>query len=108
MDKYLLAENPLTDNGDLAIIKTVDPIAIIGIKEGHNLVPDHPCSFWQYGGEKYTLYVHHLFTTKFTEQVSNIAFVDVADNSREKLVKKELRRAWKWFEAYLIAEDELD
>jgi hypothetical protein len=96
MDRFLLAENPMSESRDLAIIHTIEPVAIIGVLE--NFEKHHqPHAHFNHFGEEYTLYIHHMFTT-------NMAGLDEAEG--KKMVDKLLKRAWHWFAAYMEWEDQ--
>lgn len=99
LNRFLLAEDP-RNGGALAIIHTIDPMAIIVAIEGHS---QHTQPFRQYAyvnsdgiEELWTLYAHHLFTTNMN------AFDD--EVSRQ-MVDKLLNRAWHWYKSYMEWED---
>src|SRR5687768_16306243 len=100
MDKYLLAENPMSDNGCMAIIRTVAPIAIFEVIEGRV-----KCSKWhkyyQFMNsddelETYTIEVFHYF----------IPGVTSIEEVGADYVYKQLDDAWHWFKAYIKWFDE--
>jgi hypothetical protein len=97
MDKHLLAENPMSDNGNLAIVRTVQPISIYEVREGwielNNLHKHYTHVNIDGEEEHYTLVVHHYFT------------LDV-DTTEKKEVFKFMDDAWYWFSAYMDWEDE--
>lgn len=98
MDKFLLAENPLRpEQSGEWIIHMLDPKAIIRCSNGHveaDTIWRH-YEFMNIDGEveQWTLSVYHLFTTDFLTEPQEQA-------------GKLLDRAWRWFRAYLEAEDE--
>ena len=95
MDKHLLSENPMSDNGDLAIVRTVQPISIYQVLEGHHdLKLSKKYRFVNSDGEveNYTLAVHHYFSTD----------VDTTDESE---IYKFMDDAWHWYKAYMQWED---
>lgn len=97
MDRFLLADNPRTNRG-LSIIHMLDPIAIILVEDEHIISSKHyEHCIHAATGEKFTLIIHHMFTT-------NMAGMD--DNIGENMVKKLLQRAWHWFDDFLKWEDE--
>lgn len=100
MDKHLLAENPMSDNGSLAIVRTVQPIAIFEIlngwyvyNAGSEIVKKH-YSYVNSDGvkEDYTLKCHHYFSTD----------IDTPDVNE---IYKFMDDAWHWYMAYLKWED---
>ncbi len=96
MDRFLLAENPMSDTNSLAIIHTVEPVAIIEVLDGH-ISPsgqDTRHGHFTYGDELWTLQVKHLFTTSFEP------------HTHELLINKLLSRAWRWYRSYLEWEDQ--
>lgn len=97
MDRFLLAENPMND-GNCAVIHTVDPMAIIECIEGyeHFNSPYRQYSFVNTDGETegWTLRVHHLFSLEFDSEQHHI------------IVTRLLDRAWHWYKAYMEWEDE--
>lgn len=96
MDRFLLAENPRNLKAGVAIIHTIDPVAIIGVIEGHHQRGQHFRHF-SYGNEQFTLYIHHLFTTN----------MNAADDEQASIIAdKLLKRAWHWYESYLEWEDQ--
>ena len=100
MDRFLIAENPLSDNGNLAIIHTIDPMAIIEAREGYfksqeGALYKHYTYINSDGiPEEWTLRVHHLYTQEFDSE------------RHHAIVVKLLDRAWHWYAAYMAWEDE--
>lgn len=97
MDKHLLAENPMrASEGGLAIVRTVQPVAIFEVIEGHQECKDiHKAySFKNSDGliEEYTLRAHHYFSTDI-------------DTIEESEVYKFMDDAWYWYMAYMKWED---
>jgi hypothetical protein len=96
MDKFLLAENPMAETDNLAIIHMLAPIAIINVVEAH-VVADRPHRHYVYNGhdgqEPITLVVWHMFTTEFDSEQHSL------------MVDKLLRNAFHWYAAYLTWED---
>lgn len=96
MDKHLLAENPMSDNGSLAIVRTVQPISIYEVIDGH--IPHKGLAkhytFKNSDGlfEEYTLRIHHYFSTDI-------------DTVEESEVFKFMDDAWHWYVAYMKWED---
>lgn len=97
MDKHLLAENPMSGNGNLAIVRTIQPVSIYEVIEG---AKDCKGIYKAYTyenpngvDEDYTLRAHHYFTTD----------IDTVD---ELEVFKFMDDAWHWFVAYMKWEDE--
>jgi hypothetical protein len=94
MDKHLLAENPMrASQGGLAIIRTVQPISIYEVIEGHVNVKGISKRY-EYNEEEYTLRCHHYFSTD----------IDTVDETE---VYKFMDDAWFWFMAYMKWEDGL-
>lgn len=90
MDRFLIADNPLSGNGHEAIIHTVDPVAIIEVIAGHKHYP--PGVYYQHfqdGPEPFTLRLHHFFTTELDSE------------QHAAVVGKLLSRAWHWYRSYL-------
>jgi hypothetical protein len=96
MDRFLIADNPMNDGSDIAIIHTVEPISIIGVIDGHANTGRQYQAYFNYGQEKYTLYVHHMFST-------NMAGLD--EEIGGQMVNKLLKKAFFYFAAYLQFED---
>lgn len=93
MDKHLLAKNPMrSPKGGLCIIRTVIPIAIFEIKEGHRSNKEHrqlfSCKNRKGILEPYTLELFHYFAT------------DEA-NPTPKNVQKYMKDAIFWYKAYI-------
>lgn len=88
----------MLDNGQSAVIHTVDPVAIIECIEGHKRCksPYRHYSFINIEGirEHWTLRVHHLMTTEFDSEKHHI------------ITTKLLDRAWHWYMSYMKWEDE--
>lgn len=95
MDKFLLAENPMTQEENLSVIHTVDPIAIIECIAGHTYctTPYRQYSFTNVDGdqEDWTLRVHHFHTRE--------------TNYDQHLVYSLLDEAWVWYMRYMNWED---
>lgn len=99
MDKFLLAENPLRpEQSGLWIVHMLDPKAIIRCTQGNIPADDirRHYSFKNTDGviEEWTLSAYHFFTTDFLTEP-------------EAQAGKLLDRAWRWFRAYMEAEDNI-
>ena len=97
MDRFLIADNPLSGNGHRAIIQTIKPQAIIECVDGHidHTKPHRHYSFTNAAGE----------TEPWTLSVSYLSATN--DNEQQLLViDKLLKRAWHWYVAYLQWEEE--
>lgn len=96
MDKYLVARNEMSDNGCIAIIRTVQPVShfevIPGWKEVNELHKYYTYLNSDGIEEHYTLSVHHYFSTDI-------------DTVNEKEVFKFMDDAWHWYKAYMTWED---
>lgn len=92
MDKHLLAENLMSGNGNLVIVRTIQPVSIYEVIEGHQNVKGINKHYY-HEGEEFTLRAHHYFTTD----------IDTVDESE---VFKFMDDAWHWFVAYMKWEDE--
>jgi hypothetical protein len=100
MDKHLLAENPMrAREGGLAIIRTVQPVSIYEVIEGHieHLSKHQHFKLYTFKNsdgifEDYTLRLHHYFSTD----------IDMTDESE---IFKFMDDAWCWFMAYMKWED---
>jgi hypothetical protein len=99
MDRFLLAENPMNEGGGIAVIHTIDPVAIVECIEEHF---DYPAdtyykhfSFTNIDGDKenWTLRLHHLFSTELDSE------------QHHKIVNHLLDRAWRWYQSYMNWED---
>lgn len=103
MDRFILAENPMHPaQSGCFIIQMIDPITIIGCIEGHEVIPGRRClheSFRNSDGitEEWTLYIHHLFTTNMNAADDNLSL---------QIAEAVMKRAWRWYRAYLEWEDE--
>ena len=94
MDKHLLAENPMrSQEGGLCIIRTVDPISIWEVIEGHVKSKKTYHKHFNHNGEFYTIECFHYFTTN-------------EDGLLDKNVYKYMDDAWRWFKAYMQWEDD--
>jgi len=97
MDKFLLAENPMRpEDTGLWVVHLLPPQAHIECIEGHvktDKVHKH-YTFENGEGEteEWTLSAQFFFTTDFISEP-------------EKQVIPLLDRAWRWFRAYLVFED---
>jgi hypothetical protein len=96
MDRFLIADNPLSGNNRRYIIQTCKPQAIIECVTGHveYETPYRQYSFVNLKGHKenWTLRIGHL-----------------ANSNQEQyllVVDKLLKRAWYWYMAYLDWEDQ--
>ena len=101
MDKHLLAENPMrSPEGGLCIIRTVQPISIYEVYEGHiKFGIGSIYKQYTYVGstgerEDFALRAHHFFSTD----------IDTVD---ESIVYKFMDDAWFWYMAVLKYEDEI-
>jgi hypothetical protein len=96
MDKHLLAENPMSDNGNLAIVRTIQPVSIYEVIVGHHKLKGihKHYTYVNLDGvpEDYTLRAHHYFTTDI-------------DTVHESEVFKFMDDAWHWYMAYMKWED---
>jgi hypothetical protein len=100
MDRFLIAENPMNEDSNSAIIHTMDPISIIECMEGH--VALEPGSVYKHfsfinldeEAEEWTLRVHHLYPR------------ELSGDEHSEQVDKLLNRAWKWFQSYMNWNDE--
>lgn len=99
MDKFLLAENPMKrgDQSPLFIVHLLQPVAIIQAHEGHVDAPGKIFEHFQFRNidgvvEEWTLSVWHFFTTDFI-------------SDPEDQAKPLLKRAWRWYRAYMEWED---
>lgn len=93
MDKYLLAVNPMTDNGDLAIVRTVQPVQIWQVLEGRRETKQRFTKTYAHKGEEFTLVLHHWFSPDF-------------DNQSDSVVWKGMDDAYHWYRAYIDWADE--
>lgn len=97
MDKFLLAENPMTNN-DTCIVHTIEPIAIIELSLEKPLKNQYQKKYVYIGAdglrEEWTFGIHHFFTTDFNEE------------NHEAKAFKLMDKAWHWYAAYLKWEDE--
>lgn len=97
MDKFILAESPYhPERSGLFIIHLKNPIAIIRCTEGH-LKIDQVYDHFQFENsdkeiEEWTLSAFHFFTADF-----------ISDPGAQ--VKPLLKRAWRWYRAYMEWED---
>lgn len=102
MDKHLLAENPMRpQDGGVCIIKTVAPIGIFEVHDGH--------LFFDTGKDK-MLYRHFTFhKEEFTLSMHYYGGWKGAPPAEEEAVKqamKDMDNAWHWYMAYMKWEDE--
>jgi hypothetical protein len=90
MDRFLLADNPLNEDGSEAIIHTINPISIIEVypdsvefKEGTYY------QHFEYEGEPFTFRLHHLFSTELDSE------------QHSAIVQQLFERAWRWYVSVL-------
>lgn len=105
MDKHLLAENPMRlEHGGMAIIRTVAPIGIFEVLDGHLFFEAEKTEkayryykHFSYFEEKYTLKLHYYG-----------GFKEPAPTKDEtlKMAAKHMDDAWHWFMSYMKWEDE--
>lgn len=99
MDRFLLADNPMTGN-NTAIIHTVDPVAIIEVLQGHMQLQTGThfahYTFTNVDGlqEAYTFRLHHFFTREFDSEQHGAQ------------VARLFNKAWHWYMAYMNWEDQ--
>ena len=93
LTRFLIADNPMVEGSPSAIIHTARPQAIIELLEGH-VMTDGYLRHYAYRDERYTLRIHHLFTTVFDGEQYDI------------IIGKLLDRAWHWYMAYMQWEDD--
>jgi hypothetical protein len=102
MDKHLLADNPMRPSeGGLCIIKTVVPIGIFEVHEGHVFFDSGKYKMgyrhYTFFEEKYTLSLHYYGGWK----------QDPPDETEaERQAMNDMDNAWHWFMAYMKWEDE--
>lgn len=101
MDRFLLAENPMNGDGEaLAIIHTIDPVAIIEVLFATSSKKKYQKTFVYINSdgdnEHWTLIVHHLFSTDMN---------GLGDEVAAEMINKLLNRAWHWYKTYLEWED---
>lgn len=105
MDKHLLADNPMrSEHGGLAIIRTVAPIGIFEIIEGHLFfdVEKTPKSYrhykhYSYFEEKYTMKLHYYGGFNEPAPTADQALI---------LANKHMDDAWHWYMNYMQWENE--
>jgi hypothetical protein len=100
MDRFLLAENPMNESGSIAIIHTVDPVAIVEVHEEHLEFKEG--TYFQHFthhnlddvDEDFTLRLHFQFSTSFADGEAQAREVDQL-----------FKRAWRWYQSYMNWED---
>lgn len=88
----------MSDNGNLAIVRTIQPVSIFEIVEGYQELKGiyKHYTYLNSDGvqEYYTLRAHHYFSTD----------IDTPDHNE---VFKFMDDAWHWYTAYMQWEDEI-
>lgn len=97
MNRFLLAENPMhPEQSGVWVIHTHNPKAIIKCLKGiqNTEAPHIHCIFLNRDGvvENWTLSAYHFFTTDFLTEPQEQA-------------KILLKKAWRWYRAYMEWED---
>lgn len=96
MDRFLLAENPMNARcKSLAVIHTIDPVAIIEVLEGHKRFDSgHYRHFIHNSVEPYTFRLHFQFSKSLAD-----------GDAQAKEVSQLFDRAWRWYRSYMEWED---
>lgn len=98
MNRFLLAENPIhPEQSGVWVIHLFNPKAIIQCIYGHVITsqPHAHFTFINSNGdlEEWTLSAHHFFTNDFLTEP-------------EAQVQPLIKKAWRWYRAYLDWEDD--
>ena len=96
MDRFLLAENPMKDDGKQYVIHTIKPKTIIEAAEPSDELVS---SGYPHAVYKYT-------NSDGVPETWALVIRDVYDNSTNEELGKLLDRAWRWFRSYMEWEDE--
>lgn len=91
----------MSDNGDLVIVRTVDPVCLIEVLEGE-VNTGKPCKTYIHNGEVFTL---SFFFTHFSIRDKEAAAALTAQAINKK-ASKVLDDAFYWYKAYIDWADE--
>lgn len=89
----------MNEDGSIAVIHTIDPVAIVECIEDHVELP--PGTFYKHYSfhningeqENWILRLHHYFTTELDSE------------QHASMVEKLLDKAWRWYQSYMNWED---
>lgn len=94
MDKFLLAENPMSDSDEIYIVHALPPFALIAAIVGAFTYPDADQRIFQ-------SFAFRNIDGVVEDHTLIIVYTEASHDQAEKLLSK----AWRWYRSYMEWED---